>query len=947
MFKQTYLASAVFMALTSHALYAADAEVADEPTKTAAEQQTTQQKAAEDENMEVIQVVGIRSSLNKSVNLKRQNVQVVDAIVAEDVGKFPDNNVVEALQRVTGVQVTDRASGEVNTVSIRGLTDVTTTVNGRQIFTSTGREVAIADVPAALLGSVEVFKTRSSSQVGSGIAGQIDIRTHRPFDFDGSKVSFAAKGVYSDQPDKTDPAFSGLISNRWDTGIGEIGALLNVSYIRTNYNDQSVAPGASLPYSAETGVEIDDDYWTRGLAHGLDTTYGATTNDGTGVPYLLMRDAVFQNTNSGERERPALNLSLQWAPNDTSEYLFEAFYNGYRNDNANAMLFSNVNSPANWDQVIADGIDLYDGTNVVKSRTSYDVGGFSSADHSHNETDSYVFALGGKWELGDVTLKSELVYQTSTYKSQFFAMRGVANNDSRKFYGVDIDYNDSHGGVPGWSYLDDPSTAIDESDITQLALWKTAELYDSGAKDEGDSIAWTFDGDYYLDWGIFTKMKFGGRYEDRGAKHSLYDGGSMVNYTPYTDLDPDMFTTVSGFFEGRGDVPTDWVLPSGNYLSSHRSEIEAMYSANPELLAMYKNFDITEKSYALYIQSDFETDLFGKRLDGQIGFRYEHSKADMNFWERKKFDPEPDEGPKYYLDPSSGDNSSSKLMPSLMVRYWLTDDLVARLAYSETIRRPAFGDFSTAIGYTEDLTELGFGQASSGNPNLKPTTSKNYDFSLEYYFGTGSSVYGTYFRRDIDGFVFSSSRMISREVDGETRNYILSQPANTSNGKLTGYEVGTIYFPENLPSFLDGLGTQLSATFLDSEQDIPEFDTNSGDQIGTTTRELFGVSKSSYSAVLIYDRDVFSTRLSYTWRDKFLNSYDAGSFAMPRGIYRKPEQSLDFQMSYNVTDDFVVTFDATNILDDIYQEYYEDSTLFNRTNNIYTRTYSLGVRYSF
>ncbi len=945
MFKQTYLASAVFMALTSHALYAADAEVADEPTKTAAEQQTTQQKAAEDENMEVIQVVGIRSSLNKAVNLKRQNVQVVDAIVAEDVGKFPDNNVVEALQRVTGVQVTDRASGEVNTVSIRGLTDVTTTVNGRQIFTSTGREVAIADVPAALLGSVEVFKTRSSSQVGSGIAGQIDIRTHRPFDFEGSKVSVAAKGIYSDQPDKTDPAFSALASNRWDTSIGEVGALLNISYIRTNYNDQSVAPGASMPYSAETGVKLPDGTWPMGLPHGMDTSYGAIANDGTGVPYLLMRDAVFQNSMTGERERPAFNLSLQWAPNDTSEYLFEGFYNGYRNDNANSMLFSNVDSAANWEQVVADGIDLYDGTNVVKSRTSYNVGGFSSSDHRHSKTDSYVFALGGKWELDNLTLKSELVYQTSTFEEQFFAMRGVGNNDANNFYGVDVDYNDSHGGVPAWSYLDNPDTPIDESDLTQLALWKTADLYDSGTKDEGDSVAWTFDGDYYLDWGIFTQAKFGLRYENRTAKHSLYDAGALRTYIPFTDLDPDMFSTTTGFFEGRGNVPTDWILPNGNYLSDHRSEIEEMYSANPALLAMYKNFDITEKSYAAYIQSDFETSLFGKRVDGQIGFRYEHAKADMDFWERKQHTDE--EGGGYYLDPTSGDNSSSKLMPNLMLRYWLTDDLVARLAYSETIRRPAFGDFSTAVGYTEDLTDLGHGTASSGNPNLKPTTSKNYDFSLEYYFGTGSSIYGTYFRRDIDGFVFSSSRMITREIDGENKRYILSQPANTSNGKLTGYEVGTIYFPENLPSVLDGLGTQLSATFLDSTQDIPEFDTETGEQTGSTTRDLFGVSKKSFSAVIIYDKDVFSTRLSYTWRDKFLNSYDAGSFAMPRGIYRKPEQSLDFQMSYNVTDDLVLTFDATNILDDIYQEYYEDSVLFNRTNSIYTRTYALGMRYSF
>ena len=142
MFKRTHLATAVVLALSSTMLQAQEAD-------------TTQEDASQE--VEVIEVSGIRASLNKAINIKRQNMQIVDAIVAEDIGKFPDNNVVEALQRVTGVQVTDRASGEVNTVSIRGLTDVTTTVNGRNIFTSTGRSIALADIPAALLQSANVY----------------------------------------------------------------------------------------------------------------------------------------------------------------------------------------------------------------------------------------------------------------------------------------------------------------------------------------------------------------------------------------------------------------------------------------------------------------------------------------------------------------------------------------------------------------------------------------------------------------------------------------------------------------------------------------------------------------------------------------------------------------------------------------------------------------------
>ncbi|QYJ77379.1 TonB-dependent receptor [Shewanella acanthi] len=929
MFKQTYLASAIFLALAGQTTFAAENDVNQE-----GQVEVTKASAPQDEEMEIIQVTGIRGSLNKAVELKRQNIQVVDAIVAEDIGKFPDNNVVEALQRVTGIQVTDRASGEVNTVSIRGLTDVTTTVNGRQIFTATGRSVAIADIPAALLGSVEVFKTRSSSQVGSGIAGQIDIRTHKPFDFEGSKATIAAKGIYSDQPDQIDPNFSALLSDRWDTSIGDVGAMVNVSYIRTNYNDQSVAPGAGFPYFVEDGSRITSG-WNQGSTHGIDTTAGATID---GKEYLIGRDAMFGNMLEGERERPAFNISLQWAPNEKSEYTFEAFYNGYRNESFNSMLFSNVDSSANWLQVLDDGIELYDGTNVIKSRTVYNADNFTSGDHATGSTDSFVYALGGKWALtDDFQLKSEVVYQQSTFESDFTAMRGIAT-----VYGVSIDNNDKDG-IPSWTYLDNPDTALDESDLTNPALWQTADFYDNAGKDDGDSIQWTLDGDMYVDFSIFTKLKFGTRFEQRGATSSSRTANAVKNIG-LEDLDPSMYLVTSGFFEGRANVPDSWAVINGYNLYNNRKEFEALWGFTEEDLTMLKTFDITEKAWAGYAMADFDTELFGKRLDGQLGVRYEGTKADMTFYDNDATD----ESGNSFIDISHADTSTSKLLPSLVMRYALTDDLVARFAYTETIRQPNFADLNSFTYYMPPVTNTD-GQANGGNPDLDPVTSKNIDLTLEYYFGEGNSIYGTYFTRDIEGLVYGSltRTMYDSDGDGVEEPFILSRPGNTSNGKLSGVELGAVYFPEDLPEMLDGLGTQVSATLLDSSQDIPEFDSATGAKIGYSTREMFGVSDESYSAVLIYEKEDFGARMSYTWRSKFLNSYDPALFATPRGIYRKPEQSLDFQMNYNINDDLMISFDATNLLDDVYQEYYEDSVLFNRTNSIYTRTFSLGVRYSF
>ncbi|HEY8941325.1 MAG TPA: TonB-dependent receptor plug domain-containing protein, partial [Cellvibrio sp.] len=171
--------------------------------------------AASDEVEEVV-VSGIRESLTKALEIKKENIQIVDSVVAEDIGKFPDNNLVESLQRVTGVQTTNRGSGEVSGITIRGLPDVETTINGREIFTGIGRTLALQDIPANLLNRVDVFKTRSANQIEGGMAGSIDVRTNRPFDFDGSKIAISAKGTYQTTSEKYDPNVSALFSNKWD-----------------------------------------------------------------------------------------------------------------------------------------------------------------------------------------------------------------------------------------------------------------------------------------------------------------------------------------------------------------------------------------------------------------------------------------------------------------------------------------------------------------------------------------------------------------------------------------------------------------------------------------------------------------------------------------------------------------------------------------------------------
>ncbi len=211
-------------------------------------------------------------------------------------------------------------------------------------------------------------------------------------------------------------------------------------------------------------------------------------------------------------------------------------------------------------------------------------------------------------------------------------------------------------------------------------------------------------------------------------------------------------------------------------------------------------------------------------------------------------------------------------------------------------------------------------------------------------------MYGAVFKREVEGLVIGGSKIVNRlNNNGVPMDYVLGTLVNAADGELSGLEVGLVYFPDNLPSALDGFGVQASFTILDSSQKTPTFDDASGDITGYVDSKMSGVSDSSYSIVLAYDKDVFEARLSYVWREKFYTGNEAAIFANPIQFWNRPEQSLDLQLSYDVTDNLVVTFDATNLLDDVYQSYYGEGNQnrFNFGNAIYSKTFALGARYSF
>ncbi|KKW93906.1 TonB-dependent receptor [Sphingobium chungbukense] len=921
-----------------------------------AQTQSAPETAPQQDEANDIIVTGVRASIVGALNVRKESTQIVDSIVAEDVGKLPDNNVVEALQRVTGIQVTNRTGGEAAAISIRGLPDALTTLNGRNIFTAAGQSFQLQDVSANLVKRVDVFKTRSADQIETGLAGQVNVETRRPFDFNGFAISGLARGIYNEQADSYNPNVALLVSDRWETGIGDIGLLVNGSYSRTKYRDQTVTAGAFVPFAtmtppAGTGLTafqrifpvgrdpITGEFgrapalgaWDPGLNAGLSTAAGATMDvNGVETPYYLSRDAAFSSDLYGKRERPSFNVALQWAPNSSSVYTAEVFYAGFRGETFSSLQFSFVDYWAN-----PQAPTLYDGTNIVKARTANSVYGFNSGDFTKTSTDSFVYALNGKWDLGDRgKIIGDIAYQTSKVKTSFLAMRTdrVANS-------IDVDFN-AGGGIPSYHFDDD-------SLLADPGVWNVAQLYDNANRDKGSAITGTLDGYYSWDEGFLRQIKAGIRIDQRKASTAVrtQDAGAPLVRTTLAGLGEGAAFTNSDFYQGRADVPSSWTLANGYWLHDNADTVRGLYGIKTsDQLALQKVFDIDESTIAAYVQADGELSIFGRPLKLQAGVRYVTVDTDYNFFDRYNGGAQ--------TRVSSG---SDRFLPSFTARYEIFDNLRLRFNYGETLRRPNFSDINPNYNLTGDLTNVGYGSGTAGTATLKPTHSKNFDAAIEWYFERNSAITLTGFRREISGLVvpLTIQEYIPNNgiVAGATDNFAITRPVNASNGVLKGLELGLTYFPSYLPGPLNGLGFVGSVTVLDSKQNIPE--TNSAGVVtGESTSSFFGVSDLSYNATLAYDNGPIGARLSYIWRKEFLANNEARLFANPIGVWRNPEKSLDLQLTWNVNDRLGVTFDAVNLTKSKQQTYYKFEDVggpdqFNLGTTLLARTFALGVRYTF
>jgi len=840
-----------------------------------------------------IVVTGIRHSLETAQTRKRDADTIVDSIVADDIGKLPDSNTTEALQRISGIQIS-RDRGEGGSVAIRGLTQVLTTLNGRAIFTAGGgRNYNLEDFPSELLAGVDVYKTPTADLIEGGIGGIIDLRTRRPLDFPGLEVSGSLRGRYETLAKKVDPLGSLLVSDRWNTGAGEMGLLLSGSYQERSFRSDVLSVGAPnarpdiIP--GETVITPNGDY----------------------EPLI-----------NGKRRRIGLDGVFQWKPNPDLEIYAEASYQEFRslqqqrglNEPTNASHIDPVTGQRVYNIAVEPGSAVtFDGTNDLESATFLNVPITTYGVERDTYDKNQQYSAGFNWYQGESKLSADFTYQRSSndlYYSEL-DLTTVAPRASYNFSG------------------DVPSMLVDGVDLSDINSYNIGPLTRSENHYTGNSYAGRIDGDIKIDSPFLSGFKVGARYQRLTTDFTpirFYQGPSTATPAgPFADLFEAM--PFKNYFGGSSGLEHDYLTAvTGNLgdIADWEKIRQEIGLTSDVAIDPVSTYSMSEDTMAGYAELLFKTE-GSFPIDGNVGVRVIQTK--LNIDGHQKITNA--NGTTSVIPANFGDNYVS-VLPSANIRFHLTDKLQLRLAASKTLTRPDFSQLSPALTLVPAQ-----GQGSGGNPNLKPLRADALDASLEYYFSRTGSVYLAGFYRKVKGFIFTNGN--TQTIDGI--EYVIQQPTNGKSGTIKGVEVGGQTFFDFLPAPFDGFGVQANYTFVDSS--TPSI-------IQTELTPLPNLSKSSFNIAGLYEKNGLSVRVAYNYRSKYLGSLyglantDGTTTLLP--VYTRGYGWLDASISYDVTKNLTLTLEGSNLLQHRDLSYFDVVT---RSNNhsIDDRQIMAGIRF--
>ncbi len=866
--------------------------------------QSTSTSAESAKEPEVIVVVGIRASLTSAAGIKRNAIGVVDAISSEDLGKFPDSNVAESLQRIPGVAV-DRSGGEGRFVTVRGFGPAfnTVLVNGRSFASENqGREFSFDLLASELISGAEVFKTAQARLQEGGIGGTMNIKTARPLDGRGGFRAVAvAKALYENNSKKTTPQVFGLISN--------------------SFADDTLGILAAISYQKRESV----------IAYTQNRGYIPNTDVGPAAAPLFKGVYAPRNQDVGidtqDRERLGINVTGQYRPSEDLTVTIDALHNRFDVE-------SRIQALGSWFEPSSYTAATIDSNRTVTSLTTN--GNADLLDIANNRfVTTNAVGANVDWDISD-TLNVNLDASWSNSKNaaggkNYFTVIGVASRYS---------FAQAVGNSP-------PSTFGYTANLTNPGAGQAHYVERSGNNESEDVVELKADATWQLDNGIFKTARFGALANRREKDSQAIGSNGEVNclYCGYgVAVSSNILSVVNTKGILGGQLPTAFAGYSGNryfevLASPQQSALRdttlgltpgttaAIIARNNGYTPVVQpaSFSVSEQNIAVYAEIDLEGTAGTMPWFVNAGLRYVTTEIKSSGNQLQLLDllRVPGDNTIYNAvfanagrpTPVSKKSNYGVFLPNLNARLTINDQLIARAAASRSITRPQIRDLAPRTSF--DTNRPASLDGSGGNPDLKPYMATNLDASLEWYPTRATVLSAGVFYKKVDDFIIqlraqekiqianASGLPVGGLITGPNEaTYSIRRPRNSESAEITGVELNAVYNFDQLEGWVSGFGVAANATIVNTDS---EFDTAST----TTSFALEGLGN-SYNVTVFYEKYGFSARLAWNLRERFLeNLVTPGQGGDP--VFRRDYNQFDLRTSYDISDTFQVFLEGTNI----------------------------------
>jgi TonB-dependent receptor len=864
--------------------------------------------AADTTDGEIVVTGSYARSLAESQRLKREAAYSLDAISATDIGRFPNQNVAEALQVVPGVAIT-RPRGEGQYISVRGLGPQfqNTVLNGRQIAVNEfiengnalGSQFRFEMLPSEFASRIAVVKTPTADMTEGALGGNINVSTLRPSDV-GNATSLMLRATYTTLPGKVTPTLTAI--HGWQSADGTFGLLAGAQYLQRKVrNDhlwnfgwnQNVAlfrgelgSGIFTPTRTRPTIEVEDRQRLSGI---VSAEWKPTPELSTTIDVLATRLDV-------EYDEAGMDIY----PDDRSRIVSGS--NASVNLNAAVPSFRAGTARIIGDTAVAGTID----------NARY----MAAREHALNRHDLLSIGVRQAWTPGRWSVAADANWSRA---HSYFPTLADATIRSRAAFYAPFTYDGSAG------YTNMPAIAETRnwSDPANYQIFPFQVAYKNSADEDFNTTleaGRTFDG-------FVTRIVAGGQYHFRMRDYLRQDiTVGTLNGQPLTLLGNGAYGTPYRDFLSAvgGNAPRNWIVPdTGAFMAALFTPDLA--SRPMSVNDMAASFRVSLRTYAGYARADFGTGA----LTGNVGLRYVHTDQVASGTINIGTSAAPRAQAVSY--PMTFDN----ILPSANLRYDLTPTLVARAGLSRVLSRPNVIDNAPRITLANDSPT-----GTGGNPALKPFLATQADAGLEWYFGRRAALTGAVFYKNMDDYITAQSRTITvpgrNDAAGAPIPITLSTQVNGGNAKLYGAEFSYNQVFDFLPQPFDGMGVQATYTRVEIESRFV-----AGGR--TVTNQLPGLSKNSANFVLFYDRDALSARVLYVWRDKYLNAANTSVLAP---VYTAAFGSLDGSVSYALTRSVQVTLEGLNLANASTYNYADNRYRFAEIAN-YGRTVMMSVRAKF